>query len=165
MKKMALWLMAVIILTAGLGAAAAPSEVKTAAANALSDTPLGRLFQGQVGRMLTLRSQLNLSDEQRDQIRQIIADHKPELAKAAKQIVTQRRAIRDAVIRPDHSEADIRKAAENISQTITQTALLAGQIREKVFAVLTVQQVQLIEKAMLDRQQAVDQWLDEIDQP
>lgn len=165
MYKAALWFLAGVLTTAGLGAVAAPDQVKEATTNAFRDSPLGRLIQGQVGRILTLRSQLNLSDEQREQIHKIIKDHKPELAKAAKQIVEQKRVIRDAVISPDQTQTDIRKAADGLSQTITQTAVLAGQIREQIFAVLTPYQRQKVVDAIADRQQAVDHWLDEIAQP
>ncbi|HCD34620.1 MAG TPA: hypothetical protein DER01_19585 [Phycisphaerales bacterium] len=164
MHKVTLWFTIGIITTAGIGAAAAPTQIKNAATHTFRDSPVGRLIQGQVGRMLTLRSELNLTDQQRTLIRQIITNHKPELASLAKQIVEQKRAIREAVIKPDNQEADIHKAAENLAKTITQTAVLAGQIRAEVFAVLTVKQRQLIESSITDRHQAVDRWLDEIAQ-
>jgi Spy/CpxP family protein refolding chaperone len=165
MSKKALWILAVILLTGGIGAAAAERNGNFSQNAAWRDSPLGKLIQGQFGRILTLRSELNLTPEQRSQIRQIVQDNKQQIAQLASMIIEQRRTLRDLASDANANEKTIRQVADQMGKMIGDAAILAGQLRQKVLAVMTDEQRVLLANAQADREGAVDRWLKEIAQP
>src|SRR3972149_11314742 len=58
--------------------------------------PLRMLVSGQFGRLLTLRSELDVTTEQRQQIRGIVKNHRQEIAAALKPVAEKRRGGRGA---------------------------------------------------------------------
>jgi Spy/CpxP family protein refolding chaperone len=161
MKKSVVWLLAGVLIAVGLGAAAAHEQ----AGQVVRDTPLGRLVQGQVGRWLVLWSELKITGEQRAQIRQIVVAHKQQLAEVAAGLVEQKRALRDVALVPDARESDIRDAASRMTDRIADAAILLSAMRGEIFKVLDSRQQDLLEKALSDRQDAVDRWLTEMAKP
>jgi Spy/CpxP family protein refolding chaperone len=155
MLKSATLFMAGALTVAGLGAAA--PTVSNAAGHAFRDSPLGRLVQGQIGRRMVLRSQLNVTAEQREQIRAIYESHRTELAAAAASLVEQKRALRD--------EHDIRAAANKMGDAIADAAVIGRTIHRELQTVWTSEQQQLLDQYQGDKRQAVDTWLGEIAMP
>jgi len=121
--------------------------------------------QGQIGRRMVLRSQLNVTAEQREQIRAIYESHRTELASAAASIVEQKRALRDAVTNADATDGDIRKAADQFGDTIGDAALVGRAIHREMQSVWTSEQQQLLDQYQGDKRDAVDTWLNEINLP
>src|SRR5476651_2009959 len=76
--------------------------------------PLRALMSGQVGRLLTLRSELDLTAEQKESIHKIVASHKQEIRDVMKPVVEKRRALRDATIATNPDEKAIRAAASDL---------------------------------------------------
>ena len=163
MLKSATLFMAGALTVAGLGAAA--PTVSQAAGHAFRDSPLGRLVQGQVGRRMVLRSQLNVTAEQREQIRGIYESHRAELAAVAASLVEQKRALRDAVTNSDATDGDIRAAANKMGDAIGDAALIGRTIHRELQTVWTSEQQQLLDVYQGDKQQAIDTWLGEINLP
>ncbi len=77
----------------------------------LSGTPLGRHTAGSVGRGLVLISELNVTDEQKEQIRNVIVGHKSEIVEMVKTLHAKKCALHDAVMTENPDESAIRKAA------------------------------------------------------
>src|SRR4029077_1724160 len=100
---------------ASLGAVAGPGDVGEA-------HPLRMLLSGQIGRLLTLRSEVNLTAYQREQIHGIVKSHKQELVTAMKPVAEKRRALRDATIAEHPDEAAIRTAASDLGKAIGDAA-------------------------------------------
>src|SRR5208282_1944553 len=69
----------------------APSTTEPAVA--WREGPLMRLIHGQIGRWMALRSDLDLTDDQRQQIGAILQSEKPEIVAALQPVVQDRRAL------------------------------------------------------------------------
>ena len=69
--------------------------------------PLRTLLSGQFGRLLALRSELDVSAEQRTEIRDIVKGHKQELAAALQPVAEKRRALRDATLAEHGLRAEV----------------------------------------------------------
>jgi Spy/CpxP family protein refolding chaperone len=105
-----------------------------------SDHPLLNFIRGQIGRWMVLRSQLDLTGEQKQQIATILQAHKAEIVEAVKPVVEKRRALREAVIAPVPDEKAIRTAADDLGKSIGDVAVLASHIRQQIAPILTDQQ-------------------------
>jgi Spy/CpxP family protein refolding chaperone len=114
---------------------------------------------------MVLRSQLNVTAEQREQIRAIYESHRTELAAAAASLVEQKRALRDAVTDTDATEHDIRAAANKMGDAIADAAVIGRTIHRELQTVWTSEQQQLLDQYQGDKRQAVDTWLGEIAMP
>ncbi|MFG0247403.1 MAG: Spy/CpxP family protein refolding chaperone [Phycisphaeraceae bacterium JB051] len=165
MSKRTLWIMAIALSIAGIGATAWAQTGVINSGQSWRNLPIGRLIQGQIGRLMTLRAQLNLSDEQRSEIRSIVQTQQPQISKLLNQLVEQRRSLRDQAMMPTPDEQAIQKTAEQMSKTITEAAILGGNLRQQIMDVLTAEQRALLTEAQVDRQDAVDKWLSELAKP
>ena len=120
------------------------------------DRPLARLIRGQIGRWLVLRSELNLTDDQKQQIAAILKSHKAEIVQAVQPIVEKHRALRAAVTAPSPDEKAIRAASDDLGHAIGDAAVLASKIRGKIAPILTDQQRQEIQDFRSQSDHAVD---------
>lgn len=145
-------------------AAAAPQAVPGAGGGQgqFRNTPLGRLVTGQIGRGLVLRSQLNVTDEQRVQIAAAMEAHRAELAKAVASVVEHKRALRDAATDDSATERDIRRKADELGSALGDAALVARKLHQEMKGVWTAEQQKLLDAFNADRRTAVDGWLSEI---
>ena len=106
---------------------------------------IAQTISGDIGRYLILRSEMNVTDEQRAQIREIISEHKDEIADVVRSLRTARKALRSAVTADLPNEATIRTAAEDLSTSIGDAAVLASRVRRQVRQVLTENQQELVQ--------------------
>ncbi len=93
--------------------------------------PLRMLVSGQFGRLLTLRSELGITTEQREQIRGIVKSHRQELAAVLKPVAEKRRTLRDATLAENPSEATIHAAADELGKAIGDAAVVGAKSRPK----------------------------------
>jgi Spy/CpxP family protein refolding chaperone len=119
------------------------------------ESPLGRLMSGVIGRLMVLKSEVNLTDEQHEQIHKIFKEHREEICKEAQGVWTKRNALRDAVLKGAGNESEIRDAANALGKQIGDAAMLAAKIRDEVDPVLTAEQKQAVQKFMTDNDEAV----------
>src|SRR4051812_29792341 len=92
------WILAGVVgLALAAGGAAKAVDEAGKPGGRFADRPLGRLIQGRIGRGMELKSELNLSDEQKEAIKTTLAAHKGEIAKAIEPVAEKKRALRDAV--------------------------------------------------------------------
>lgn len=124
--------------------------------------PLRMLVSGQFGRWLTLRSELNITAEQRDKIRAIVKRHQAELASSLRPVAEQRRALRDATLAENANEAAIRSAADELGKAMGEAAVVGSKIKAEVRAVLTSEQLEKVEKFRRQSETAVDTFLDQV---
>ena len=90
-----------------------------------------------VGRLLVLRSELNLGDEQREQIKQGFQRHRVELASDIQHLVAQRLALRSAMLAARIDPIAIRERASAVGEAIGETAVTMAHVVADVRAVLT----------------------------
>jgi Spy/CpxP family protein refolding chaperone len=159
MRKALIALVAVTSAAIVLGAAGAASR---AAAGRPLDAPLGRFITGQIGRKMVLASELNLTTEQRDGIREIVLAHRAEIAAVARPVVEKRRALREAVMADDPSPRKIRRAAEDLGDAVADAAVLAAKIKGEIAEILSPEQLRLIKEHLADKDAAVDGFLERV---
>ncbi len=148
-------------LVAGVALAAVVTVAVAAegdASRGLKGSPLGRLISGCIGRMMVLRSELNLSDQQREEIGKILKSHRQEIVKQAEAVWKKRVALREAVLKPGTDEKEIRRAASEMGQEIGDAAVLAAKLRGEIAPVLNDEQRQLVQKRLSENVEAVEKF-------
>jgi len=121
-----------------------------------SDHPLVNLIRGQIGRWMVLRSDLDLSADQKQQIVTIIQAHKAEILQAMQPVSQKRQALRDAITSASPDEAAIRAAADNLGHAIGDAAVLASKLKQQIAPILTDEQRQKISDFRGQSDHAVD---------
>jgi Spy/CpxP family protein refolding chaperone len=118
-----------------MGAVYAQQPTGGQGAQAGAAAPMGR-------RMMALRrglAQLNLTDEQKAQVKSIVQGHKDEMQAAGTQVRDARRALGDAIAN-DADEQTIRTAAGNLGKVQGDMAVLGAKLHKQIFSVLTPDQ-------------------------
>ena len=154
-RKLLVCLIAGFVAAATLGTVVAAEE---GAHHGLKNSPLARLISGSLGRMMVLRSELDLSDQQRQQIHSILKGHRPEILKHAEALWRKRVALRDSVLRTNADEKEIRKAASDMAQQIGDAAVLAAKLRAEIGPVLDESQQKRVQKFVSDNAEAVEKF-------
>jgi Spy/CpxP family protein refolding chaperone len=121
--------------------------------------PFSRLVRGELGRIMTLRAELNVTTAQRDQIKSILENHHQELASTMQAVVEKRRALRDAVISGTADEKAIRSAADDLGHAVGDAAVVDSKVKTEVAAVLTDQQKQKLSDFRSQSDHSVDEFL------
>jgi len=158
-KRTIATLMLVGVSICGLGAAAAPRMLGHDGAR-----PLRMFLQGQIGRMMTLRSELDVTSEQRDAIKKIVDGHRSEIVAVAKPIVEKRRALREATLAQEPNEEAIRTAANDLGKSIGDAAVLASKVKGEVAKVLTPDQIHKIKSFRQESESSVDSFIEKFAQ-
>jgi Spy/CpxP family protein refolding chaperone len=160
-KTILIWVLGAVSLC-GVGSFAFSDAVNsppaTEPAFAWHEGPLMRLIHGQIGRWMALRSDLDLTDSQRQQIGAILQSEKPQIVAVMQPVVQDRRALREAVLNPNTDEKTIRADADQLGHDIGDAAVLAAKIRGEVAPILTPQQQQDLTDFRAQSDRAVDQF-------
>lgn len=106
--------------------------------------PIARLITGNIGRLLVLRSELNVTYAQRRQIAGVLKSHRQEIAPVAKAIVEKKRALREAVVLKPGDDQAIRKAADDLGKAIGDAAVVASRVIGEAKGALTADQLERI---------------------
>ncbi len=104
--------------------------------------------------MLRGMRQLNLTEEQRQQVRDTMQRHREELKTVGEQLRAARQALHAATDAEVVDQEAVRAATSQMAEAQAQGAILRAKIRQEVFALLTPEQQ---EKAKALRQQAEQQ--------
>lgn len=121
-----------------------------------------RFIRGEIGRWMVLRSQVDLSDDQKQQIAAVLQSHKAEIVQVVQPIIEKRRALRDAVAAANPDEQAIRAAADDLGKSIGDAAVLAWHIKQQIAPILTDQQRQDIKDFRSQTDQAVDDFMNKM---
>jgi Spy/CpxP family protein refolding chaperone len=131
------------------------------------DGPFGgkikHLVSGHIGRLLVLRSQLDITREQKQKIGWILKGRVKDIAPIARTLVEKRAALRQQVMKESPDEKAIRSAVKGLADSIGDAAVLASKIVSEVRPVLTPNQVKLVEKFRADSNKAVLDWINKLD--
>jgi len=126
--------------------------------------PIARLIAGNIGRFLIIRSELNVTPEQRSKIAATVKSHQGEIRSVAKDILGKRTALREAVLATPNNEEAIRKAATDLGKAIGNAAVLASRVIAEARPALTSEQIERIRKFRMDNDKATTAWVDKIGQ-
>lgn len=161
--KWTAWLFAGLIaaVMAGTPLSADAGDMKKKDAWGTADTPLGRLLMGNVGRMLVLKAELNLTEEQKDKICDVLKQHQQEIATKLCDVWQKRNALRDLIFSDKDGEERIRQAASELGKAIGDVAMLGNRLWNKqIEPILTDQQKQLLDKFCNETDKAVKKFFD-----
>jgi Spy/CpxP family protein refolding chaperone len=156
MRRFFVPLLLVGLSVVGLGAVAGPHMGEGPEA-------FHSFIHGEIGRLMTLHSELDLTSDQREQLHSIVKNHKSEIVAIAKPIVEEKRALRDATVAKEPNEAAIRSAADKLGKSIGDAAVLASKLKGEAAKVLTPDQVKKIENFRTESDNAVDSFLAKIE--
>lgn len=121
--------------------------------------PLGRLVRANVGRLITLGAELNITDEQREQLKAIVHAHRDETAQVVQKLVEKKQALREAVMAQPADEDAIRAASNDLGKAVGDAAVLGSKIIAEARGVLTPEQLELIEQFLAEHDKSVNEFL------
>ena len=124
--------------------------------------PIRRMMMGHLGRMMVLRSDLNVTAEQRVKLIGIAKDHHSEIQPAVKNLSLAARNLRDRTISDNPQESEIRSAANELGKVIGDAAVLASKGIREAKTVMTPDQLALVKRFLADDDRARDNFLEEL---
>ena len=95
---------------------------------------------GMMGGPLLPLPMLNLSDTQLDQVKDVMARHRPEMEAASKKMQAARQAQQKAVTATPFDEGAIRAAADATGAAASDAAVLRARVRSEIWTLLTPEQ-------------------------
>lgn len=119
------------------------------------------LVRGIIGRVMVLRSELDVSDEQRGQIKKIVISHKDDLRNNVTSVLNSRRALAKAIA-SGQSEQDLKKAADDLGDAVAKAALEFAKTRQDARKVLTAEQKKKIDDTRAAIWNSVDEFRDKV---
>jgi Spy/CpxP family protein refolding chaperone len=170
-KRWIVLALAGVVSIGALGGGAVISAATSETAMVAGGTPAGdmgplqRLFSGQIHRLLKLRSELDLSADQKDQIHDILESNRSDIASALKPVVAKRQALRELIAAPTTDEPAIRAAADDLGKSIGDAAIEGAKVRAQLWKVLTPQQQDKVTAFRKDSEKATNDALDRLANP
>jgi Spy/CpxP family protein refolding chaperone len=156
-RKVALSLMAGLVVCS-LGAVAASKT----ASHGDDGGPLRMFIRDEIGKLKKFYSDLDVTQEQREKIRDVLKEHRSEIVAVARPIVEKRRALREAVLAKNPDDDAIRAAANSLGKAIGDAAVLASKVKPEVGKVLTSEQKEKIEEFRKQNDKTVDEFIEKI---
>ena len=142
-------------------AAQSPSVVAEACAQ-IADTPLGKHVIGTIGRVLVLRSELDVTAEQRARIRATVLVHRPEAVEVAQGMLQKWRALGDTVLAEESDEKAIRAAAAEFGATLGDAAVARAKLVREVRGVLSDSQIDAVKEFRAEQLRSVERLLEQV---
>ena len=149
-----------LVLISGSAAIALVMAVGVASAVDTNTNDGGRPHRfGHRMRMMHALKQVGVTDAQKEQIRGILREQRPQVQPLRKQLVQERRALRDAIQQSPVNESAIRTQSARVAQVQADLAVQRARIADKVRAVLTPDQVSKLKELQAQRDARVDERL------
>ena len=104
-----------------------------------------RFFKAAIGPGALLRD-LDLTDEQRAQIKTILHNHRAEIESIAQQMIAARVELRRAIMAESLDEALVRQKFQKVVQVGGEAAVFRARMKQEIAPILTPEQKALIEK-------------------
>jgi periplasmic protein CpxP/Spy len=102
--------------------------------------------------------QLQLSDAQQEQVRQIRSRHEAQMRDAVTKLETARRAQQKAVETVPADEAQITSLTQDMVQAQVDVAIQASRVNGEIWSVLTPDQQAQVKKLREEQQARAEQW-------
>ncbi len=162
MVRKTILIAAMMFLGAGLIAIPVQAADTQTHSETIGASPLGKLIMGKIGRLLVLRSELNITGDQRKQIAALIKNRTNDIRPVAKDVFDKRVVLREVVLNKPGDEQAIMAAAKDLGTAIGKAAVLASTIVAEIKPVLTPEQQEHIKNFKVGSDQAVSQWIEQI---
>ena len=162
MKRILVFGLVGAVVLGGLIAGTATLVRSADVANVAERPPLAKLIVGNFMRFALLRMDLNLTEEQRAEMKKIAQEHRPEIAAVAKKVIAAKRGLVEEVLAEQPDEQKIRAAASKLSEAIGDAAVFASKVVPEGRKVLTPEQREKIKATRADCLKAEESYLKEI---
>lgn len=123
--------------------------------------PARQFVRQTLRKLIGLRAQLGITDEQREEIRAVVLEYKDDLVPAIKEVVLRRQALREAVLADEADPETIRAAAEEVGYALGEAGVVISDIAAEVRPILTEDQQYILLEFRTERQEALMNMLDE----
>ncbi|MFL6584576.1 MAG: Spy/CpxP family protein refolding chaperone [Chthoniobacterales bacterium] len=154
MKKLVLTLCGIAI--ALVGAIGLAGAVENNDNNADGGRPHG--FRHGHGMFRALR-EVGVNDSQKEQIRNILRESRPTAQPLVKQLVQERKGLRDLVQSSPVNEPAIRAQAARVAQIQADLAVQRAHVADRVNALLTPDQVAKLKELRAERDTRRQEWM------
>jgi Spy/CpxP family protein refolding chaperone len=124
--------------------------------------PIARLIAGNIGRFLVLRSELNVTPDQKRRIADIVRKRSNEIKPVAQKILEKKTALREAVLADQPDERAIRSASDGLAKAIGDAAVVASLVVGEAKKVLTPEQIERIRTFRANCDKAELGWVQQI---
>jgi periplasmic protein CpxP/Spy len=118
----------------------------------------GGFGRGGFGGPMAVLRQLDLTEEQRAQVRQVMENHRAELRASGERVMAAHRAQNDAVTAAQFDEQLVRTKAAELAAVEADAAVLQAKVHSEVFAVLTPEQQAKAAELKAQRQARMQQF-------
>lgn len=130
-----------------------------AAAAVAQDMPEGHMHRhGMFGEMLPFH-EVNLTDAQRTQIKQLFESAKPTMKPLFEQLRQNHQAMLQLVTSGDFNQAKAQALATQSSQILSQLAVQHASLNAQAYQLLTAEQKTQMTQVLAERQQRMEQWM------
>ena len=119
---------------------------------------------GGFGGVMGLLRQLDLTEEQRTQVRQVTESHRDALKAIGDRLQAAHRAENDAVTAAQFDEQLVRAKAADLAAVMADAAVLQAKVHSDVFAVLTPEQQAKAAELKAQRQARAEQFRQQVRQ-
>ena len=147
------------LIAAGVIAAATVGGFFAFLAHADTTNDVGFAAKGRFARRL---AQLGVTDAQKAQVKTILRGYQPTLGPLITEVVTERRALRDAIRAPAVDETAIRAQAAKVASLEADLAVQRAHVFHDIRAVLTPEQIQKLKDMQIDADARFDTLLQRI---
>ena len=150
-----------VLIAAGIGALAVCGLFAGRLVAHQMGGPLGGAMAPRMFRHMA--RQLELTDGQQAQIREILKSHADEIEAHVKSGMDARRALHDAILVQPTDEATIRQRAQALGSVHADGALLFARVRSEVWPLLTSEQQQKVASLHMRMRERGDDALKSLD--
>jgi len=107
---------------------------------------------------------LNLSEEQRDQIRKFRADNKGTFRTAMLNLLTAEKSLQDAIYKNPADEATISSLSASVNSARTQLTMQRAKLNALIAGLLTPEQRQVWDEMHMEQQERLQKRIDRLNQ-
>jgi Spy/CpxP family protein refolding chaperone len=107
-------------------------------------------------------AQIGVSGDQRVQIKEILRKYQPAVGPIVREVVTERRTLRDAIRAETINEPAIRAQAAKVASLEADLALQRAHVAHEIRAVLTPEQLQKLKAMQVNADTRIDGLFDRI---
>jgi len=114
------------------------------------------------GRFAQRLAKLGVTDAQKAQLKTILRSYQPTVGPLVKEVVTERRALRDTIRSQTLDETAIRAQAAKVASLEADLAVQRAHVAHDIRAVLTPEQLQKLKQMQFEADARFDGWLQRI---
>lgn len=103
------------------------------------------MVQGIFGRIMVLRSELDVTDEQKQELKSMIGNHKPQIKSSFGSILDSKKAL-DNGVKTGQSEEELQKLADDFGNSVAKLALEMAKTKQDARKIMTEEQTKKIDE-------------------